>query len=200
MAVLPYAEADVLTRRGDRTDASSRLRTEAEGAKPDRARSDRGIRGARRPAAGGRANTTPRGSSRARITALHSLMLIHLDTSVLVDAFTGARRSFAHVRTATSEGHVITFCAVVQYEWLRGPRTNDEDEAVRRFLGDTAVVGFGDQEAHTAAALYRRVTRARQRQAVLAVAACALEHNARLWTLNTADLTDVPGLTLYQPR
>ena len=127
-------------------------------------------------------------------------MLIHLDTSVLVDAFTGPHRSLAHVRTATSEGHVITFCAVVQYEWLRGPRTNDEDDAVRRFLGEGIVVAFGDREAQTAAALYRRVKRARQRHADLAVAACALEHNARLWTLNAADFADVPGLTLYQPR
>jgi predicted nucleic acid-binding protein len=127
-------------------------------------------------------------------------MLIHLDTSVLVDAFTGPRRALAHVATATSEGHVIAFCAIVQYEWLRGPRTQSEEEGVRRFLGEDTVVPFGRREAQTAAALHRRVKRARQRQADLAVAACALEHHATLWTLNQADFADVPGLTLYQPR
>ena len=126
-------------------------------------------------------------------------MLIHLDTSVVVDAFTGPRRRLAHVAGATSAGHVITFCALVQYEWLRGPRAPEEDEAVRRFFGDDAIVTFGSREAETAAALSRRVKRARQRQADLAIAACALEHQARLWTLNEPDFADVPGLTLYQP-
>jgi predicted nucleic acid-binding protein len=127
-------------------------------------------------------------------------MLIHLDTSVLVDAFTGPRRSLAAVAAATDEGHLLAFCAVVQYEWLRGPRTPSDRDAVARFFGDTMVVAFGDREAQSAAELYRHVTRARQRQADLAVAACALEHRARLWTLNDTDFTDVPGLTLYQPR
>ena len=125
-------------------------------------------------------------------------MLIHLDTSVLVDAFTGPRRALAHVAGATSAGHVITFCTLVQYEWLRGPRTPGETEAVRRFFGDDAIVAFHSREAATAADLYRRVKRARQRQADLAIAACALEHNARLWTLNESDFADVPGLSLYR--
>jgi len=127
-------------------------------------------------------------------------MLIHLDTSVLVDACTGPRRALAQVTSATSAGHVITFCTLVQYEWLRGPRTPSEEEAVRRFFTDDAMVEFGSREAQTAAALYRRVKRARHRQADLAIAACALEHNAQLWTLNEPDFADVPGLNLYQPR
>jgi predicted nucleic acid-binding protein len=127
-------------------------------------------------------------------------MLIHLDTSVLVDAFTGPRRALGQIAGATSEGHVIAFCSLVLYEWLRGPRTPGEEEAVHRFFGDDAIVTFGSREAHTAAALYRRIKRARQRQADLAIAASALEHSARLWTLNEPDFADVPGLSLYRPR
>lgn len=127
-------------------------------------------------------------------------MLIHLDTSVLVDGFTGPRRALAQIAGATSAGHVIALCALVEYEWLRGPRTPGEEEAVRRFFGHDAAVAFGSREAQTAAALYRQVKRARRRQADLAIAACALEHNARLWTLDEQDFADVPGLTLYQPR
>jgi predicted nucleic acid-binding protein len=126
-------------------------------------------------------------------------MLIHLDTSVLVDTFTGSRRSLPHVRSATNDGHVLSFCAIVQYEWLRGPRTEADLEAVARFFNSHAVIPFGSREAETAASLYRSVPRARHRQADLAVAACALEHRAHFWTLNERDFADIRGLTLYHP-
>ena len=127
-------------------------------------------------------------------------MLVHLDTSVLVDAFTGPRHSLANIVGATKVGDVLTFCALVQYEWLRGPRTQAEEESVRRVFSDDAIVALGSREAQAAAALYRQVKRARQRQANLAIAACALEHNARLWTLNQSDFADIPDLVLYQPK
>lgn len=124
-------------------------------------------------------------------------MLVHLDTSLLIDAFTGARRSLWALRSATADGDVIAFSTIVLYEWLRGPRTDGEKRAVDRFFGSDASAIFGKREAARAAALYRQVTRARRRQADLALAACALEHGARLWTLNRTDFDDIPGLTLY---
>jgi predicted nucleic acid-binding protein len=33
----------------------------------------------------------------------------------------------------------------------------------------------------------------------IAIAACALERGARLWTLNPDDFRDLPGLELYTP-
>jgi predicted nucleic acid-binding protein len=125
-------------------------------------------------------------------------MLIHVDTSVLVDAFTGPRRSLAPLESATIKGEVVTFCSIVLYEWLRGPRTEDEVETVRAFFETDRLATFGERDARTAAALFRQVKRARQRQADLAIAACAIEDGAALWTLNAADFDDVPGLRLYQ--
>jgi len=127
------------------------------------------------------------------------LMLIHLDTSVLVDAFTGTRRSLRQVTAATAAGHVLAYCAIVEYEWQRGPRVDAETSAVKDFFGGDQVVAFGGSEAALAASLYRRVKRARQRQADLAVAACTIDRGARLWTLNDADFKDLPELLLYQP-
>src|SRR5262245_14180254 len=124
-------------------------------------------------------------------------MLVHLDTSVLVDAFTGARRSMPALRRATADGDVTSFCTLVLYEWLRGPRTGDERETVDAFFATEIAVTFGQREAERAADLFRRVKRARQRQADLAVAACAIEARASLWTLNRTDFRDIPGLTLY---
>jgi predicted nucleic acid-binding protein len=126
-------------------------------------------------------------------------MLVHLDTSVIIDAFTGHRHSLRRVETATRAGHVLAYCALVEYEWLRGPRVSAEKEAVHRFFGAHVVVPFGEREAATAASLYRAVKRARQRQADLAIAACAVEHGAHLWSLNAGDFDDVPGVTLYRP-
>ena len=127
-------------------------------------------------------------------------MLVHLDTSVLIDAFTGNRRLLPHVVAATSAGDVLSYSALVAYEWLRGPRVESETIAVERFFGDQLVVAFGTSEAYLAASLYREAKRARLRQADLAIAACAIEHGAQLWTLNEQDFDDVPGLTLYRPH
>ena len=124
-------------------------------------------------------------------------MLIHLDTSLLIDAFTGSRRSLAAVRTATARRDSITFSTIVLYEWLRGPRTDVETSAVATFFAGDLLAAFGVREAERAAALYRRIRGARQRQADLAIAACAIQHGAVLWTLNPVDFEDVPGLTLY---
>jgi hypothetical protein len=43
-----------------------------------------------------------------------------------------------------SAGHVVAFCAVVQYEWLRGPRSQGEDEAVNARLLTLNDGDFGD--------------------------------------------------------
>ena len=125
-------------------------------------------------------------------------MLVHLDTSVAVDAFTGARRSLPALRHATATGDVISCSAIVLYEWLRGPRTTDEHALFEAFFATDAFATFGAREAARAASLFQRVKRARQRQADLAIAACAIEARASLWTLNRSDFLDLPGLSLYE--
>jgi predicted nucleic acid-binding protein len=126
-------------------------------------------------------------------------MVIHLDTSVLIDAFTGSYRSMPAIIDAVSEGEVLSFSTIVLYEWLRGPRTDQERSAVSSFFASEFVAAFGEPEAETAARLYQQVKRARQRQADLAIAACAIEHGAVIWTLNPDDFEEIPGLRLYRP-
>ena len=125
-------------------------------------------------------------------------MLIHLDTSVLIDAFSGTRRSLPALRQASLRGHVVTFSTLVLYEWLRGPRTDDELVAVEKVFATDPAVVFGLEEARRAAVVFRQVKRSRARQVDLAIAACAIEARASLWTLNRADFRDIPGLTLYE--
>jgi predicted nucleic acid-binding protein len=59
-----------------------------------------------------------------------------------------------------------------------------------------ATVAFTAAEASLAASLYGRVAKPRGREIDLAIAACALGHDAALWTLNVADFDDIPGLKL----
>jgi predicted nucleic acid-binding protein len=127
-------------------------------------------------------------------------MTIHLDTSVLVDALTGPRRSFAALERSVARGHVITTSTLAMYEWLRGPRVADEIDDQEALLPAAEARAFGPAEAARAAVLYRSLKRPRGRDMDLAIAACALEQRARLWTLNPADFSDIPELELFVPE
>lgn len=126
-------------------------------------------------------------------------MTIHLDTSVLVDALTGPRRSFAALERTVAAGHVMRVSALVLYEWHRGPRTAQDLADQEALLPVSDARAFGPTEAARAAGVYRRAKRARGRDMDIAIAACALEDRARLWTLNPLDFRDLPGLELYEP-
>ena len=123
--------------------------------------------------------------------------MIHLDTSILIDALTGPRRSLPAIRRAVAEGHRLAISAIVLFEWRRGPRKPRELVDQAALLPDTAVVAFGPAEASAAADLYRTIRKPRGREADLAVAATALTRRAVFWTLNQRDFADVPGLDLY---
>ena len=123
-------------------------------------------------------------------------MTVHLDTSALIDALTGPRRSLASLTALAEPGHRLALSTIVLYEWLRGPRTRTELSAQEELFPREAAVAFGAAEADLAAKLYKRVPRARGREIGLAVAACALAGGAALWTLNRGDFADIPDLRL----
>lgn len=123
-------------------------------------------------------------------------MTVHLDTSALVDALTGPRRSLDMLVGLVEDGHRVAVSALVLYEWLRGPRTRAELAAQEEIFPRQTAVPFDAETAALASTLYSHVPRARGREVDLAVAACALAHDASLWTLNTRDFRDIPDLNL----
>lgn len=125
--------------------------------------------------------------------------MIVLDTSVLVDGLTRPHGSAGALRAAGEGGDRIAVPALVLYEWLRGPRRREELAAQEALFPRDTVLPFGAREAAVAAQLYRRVRRPRGREIDLAIAACALVHEARPWTLNVRDFADVPGLIVSAP-
>jgi predicted nucleic acid-binding protein len=126
--------------------------------------------------------------------------VIVLDTSVLIDALTGPRRSAPALRRAIERGERIVLPSLTLYEWLRGPRDPDELAAQEALFPAATALPFGPAEAARAARLYVAVSRPRGREIDLAIAACALILGARLWTLNPRDFHDVPRLELYPAR
>ena len=103
------------------------------------------------------------------------------------------------LRRLTERGDTPVVSTPVLFEWLRGPRTADELRDQQMLVPDDLVVAFDARCARVAANIYLQLTRPRQRDIDIAIAACAIEHNAPLWTLNVEDFSDIPGLKLYQP-
>jgi predicted nucleic acid-binding protein len=122
--------------------------------------------------------------------------MIHIDTSALTDALTGPKRSANRLRELMAGPEPLTISTIVLFEWLRGPRLQEEIEAQEVLFPKINAVSFGSVEAERAAELYKRVKHARGREADLAIAACALTHGALLWTLNAGDFKDIPDLRL----
>lgn len=123
--------------------------------------------------------------------------MIVLDTSVLIDALCGPRRSAPALRRAIEQGERVLLPSLVLYEWLRGPRRPRELAAQEALFPAAAALPFGPAEAARAAQLYLSLPRARGREVDLAIAACALSVGARLWTLNRRDFQDLPDLELW---
>lgn len=124
--------------------------------------------------------------------------MIHLDTSVLIHALTGPRRSMPALRQVVANGIRLGMSALVLYEWRRGPRTELELAIEAALVGPEAITMFGEAEARLAAELYRSVRKPRGREIDLAIAACAIGQAARLWTLNPSDFSDLPRLELFR--
>ena len=125
--------------------------------------------------------------------------MIVLDTSVLIDSLTGPRRSAPALRAAIEHGERVVLPSLVLYEWLRGPRLRQELLAQESLFPRDGAIPFGTGEAARAADLYSRAKRPRGREVDLAIAACALTHEATLWTLDVNDFRDIPGLDVSSP-
>ena len=65
-------------------------------------------------------------------------------------------------------------------------------------LDDRAsAIAFDSESAALAAQLYTSLPRARGREINLAIGACAIAHDAVLWTVNRSDFADIPDLKLH---
>src|SRR5438128_10114377 len=108
--------------------------------------------------------------------------MLQLDTSALVGALCGQRPAIPELRRWLDEGEPVFLSAPVLYEWQRGPRRPEELKIQEDLFPSSLAIPFGPAEAAIAAKLYLTVKRPRARAFDLTIAACAISHNARLWT------------------
>ena len=123
--------------------------------------------------------------------------MLFLDTSALIESLTGTKDSGPALLRALNRGERVWLPSITLYEWLRGTRTPTDITAREQLFPDAAIVPFDLIQARIAATLYRSISRPRGREIDLLIAACAIRHDAELWTLNAADFKDIPGLRLY---
>lgn len=126
--------------------------------------------------------------------------MIFLDTSILIDSFTADQRGAPALRRAVESGERLALSTLVIYEWMRGPRIPPEVALQEALFPSEGAISFEPEDALLSARLYRSVRRPRGREIDLAIAACAINREAQLWTLNPTDFADIPGLKLYRPR
>ena len=122
--------------------------------------------------------------------------MILVDTSALIDALCGPRRSLPRLTQLIEAGERLHLATVVLYEWLRGPRLAQELAVQEELFPREHAFSFGAEEASLAADLYRQVPHARGREIDLAIAATAMTRDAAVWTLNPDDFRDIRGLRL----
>ncbi len=107
-----------------------------------------------------------------------------LDTSALIDCFTGRRASLPRLVTLLEGGTRLGMTSLTLYEWRRGDRTSEELRDQQRLLPDAGAILFGPEEAAPSAELFRQLPRPRAQQMDIAIAA------------NRRDFADIPGLRL----
>jgi predicted nucleic acid-binding protein len=122
--------------------------------------------------------------------------MILLDTSVVIASFSGSRLMLDELKKRFENGDRVGLPALCLYEWLRGPRQPDEIYIQEQLFPAQHALPYGPETAELSARIYRTLSRARSREMDIAIAACAIQHQARLWTLNRKDYSDIPGLQL----
>jgi predicted nucleic acid-binding protein len=117
----------------------------------------------------------------------------------VVDGLARDRPLLPKIVQMLDQGERLVLCTIVLYEWLRGPRIPEELEAQETLFPSDAALPFETADARISSEIYRAVSRARAREADIAIAACAIRRDAELWTLNRADFADIPRLRLVHP-
>ena len=112
--------------------------------------------------------------------------MIHLDTNILIDIVTAHSPQVAMVRGWLSEGKTLTTSAVAWSEFLNGPHSHGQKDAVRAVLAG-GIRPFDEEQAELASRLFHVTGRRRGSHADCMIAAAALARRGVVATRNLKD-------------
>lgn len=112
--------------------------------------------------------------------------MIHLDTNILVDIVTAHSPQVALIREWLKEGRVLTASAVAWSEFLNGPHSHGQKDAVRAIL-EGGIHPFDEDQAELASLLFHITGRRRGSHADCMIAAAALCKREVVATRNIKD-------------
>lgn len=113
-------------------------------------------------------------------------IVIHLDTNILIDIVTAHSPQVAMVRGWLSEGKTLTTSAVAWSEFLNGPHSHGQKDAVRAVLAG-GIRPFDEEQAELASRLFHVTGRRRGSHADCMIAAAALARREVVATRNLKD-------------
>ncbi|MGV3664051.1 MAG: type II toxin-antitoxin system VapC family toxin [Prosthecobacter sp.] len=109
--------------------------------------------------------------------------MIHLDTNLLIDLVTIGSPHVAVVREWLQKGEELAVCATAWSEFLNGPHTKQQKDAVNAIVGGR-ILDFTAKEAEQASKLFHYTGRKRGSHSDCMIAACAMTHGERVATRN----------------
>lgn len=112
--------------------------------------------------------------------------MILLDTNILIDIVTANSPQLARVAAWINDGVRLSTSAIAWSEFLNGPHTKQQKNAIYAILGKT-VLAFNEQQAEKASKLFHLTGRKRGSHADCMIAATAITHNIPVATRNTKD-------------
>jgi predicted nucleic acid-binding protein len=120
--------------------------------------------------------------------------MICLDTNYLIMGLVADSDETARLLAWADRGETFCVSSVVWYEFLCGPITPPQAEAMRALMSE--IVPFGSDLAEEAARLFNRVGRARHLRVDAMIAALPLTRGIPFATRNTADFAPFSQLGL----
>lgn len=112
--------------------------------------------------------------------------MIHLDTNILIDLVTAYPPQVEQVRKWLEEGEVLTASSIAWSEFLNGPHTLSQKDAVRAVLSG-GIRPFEEEQAEQASRLFHYTGRRRGSHADCMIAAAALCSREAVATRNISD-------------
>ncbi len=113
--------------------------------------------------------------------------MICLDTNYLIMGLVSGSHEVDMLLRWAGQGETFCVPSIVWYEFLCGPITNEQEEAMKLLMAE--IVPFDDALGKAAARVFNQVGRSRQLRIDAMIAATAISRNIPLATTNTADFT-----------